>query len=431
MAVVGNSGRVGARVATILVAAGLAVPDALGQSIGPAVFVCHNVSDSIATFTVNQDGSLSFVGVYPVADAPQTIAVSPNGAHLLVAHATDDDPTAVLEVFAVNADATLTEVLATTIPDSPLGSLWVNDDIAAITQTNVGPPNFVNTYQYDPAGPSWTTADTAATGSFNTSLALHLEGTVLYTQDSLSNAVSWFGVGPLGELELLGMLGTGSTFPLELAVTSNGAFLYAAGGISNDGHSVLGFAVAPDGGLSPLGGSPYFSPGQSPAYLAVGGDDTLLFVGHGTDATVRSFTIDPRAGTLTATGAVFDVGLQGTVGDVVVLGDLLLVTDESTAVDGISGVYSFQIDPDGSFAMIGSINETMGVRPEAIAAWQPTQTLGDLDGDGSVSTADLLILLSAWGPCPEPCPPTCAADLDGDCQVATSDLLILLAAWGS
>jgi hypothetical protein len=73
----------------------------------------------------------------------------------------------------------------------------------------------------------------------------------------------------------------------------------------------------------------------------------------------------------------------------------------------------------------------MGVRPEAIAAWQPTQTPGDLDGDGLVSTGDLLILLSAWGPCPKPCPPSCAADLDGDCQVATSDLLILLAAWGS
>jgi hypothetical protein len=51
---------------------------------------------------------------------------------------------------------------------------------------------------------------------------------------------------------------------------------------------------------------------------------------------------------------------------------------------------------------------------------------GDLDGDGSVTTADFLILLSSFGPCPEPCPPMCPADLSGDCLVNTADLLIML-----
>jgi hypothetical protein len=53
---------------------------------------------------------------------------------------------------------------------------------------------------------------------------------------------------------------------------------------------------------------------------------------------------------------------------------------------------------------------------------------GDLDGDGSVGTADLLQLLAAWGPCGN-CD-KCPEDLDGDCNVATSDLLILLSNWG-
>jgi hypothetical protein len=48
----------------------------------------------------------------------------------------------------------------------------------------------------------------------------------------------------------------------------------------------------------------------------------------------------------------------------------------------------------------------------------------DLDGDGSVGIADLLILLAAWGPCPG-----CPADLDGDGSVGITDLLQLLAAW--
>jgi hypothetical protein len=42
---------------------------------------------------------------------------------------------------------------------------------------------------------------------------------------------------------------------------------------------------------------------------------------------------------------------------------------------------------------------------------------------------DLLALLGAWGPCPSPCPPVCAADLNGDCTVGMPDLLILLPFW--
>ena len=55
--------------------------------------------------------------------------------------------------------------------------------------------------------------------------------------------------------------------------------------------------------------------------------------------------------------------------------------------------------------------------------------VGDLDGDGAVGITDLLALLSAWGPCPDP-PETCPADLDGDSAVGITDFLILLANWG-
>lgn len=54
--------------------------------------------------------------------------------------------------------------------------------------------------------------------------------------------------------------------------------------------------------------------------------------------------------------------------------------------------------------------------------------LADLDGDGVVDSADLGILLSAWGECP-PAPTSCPADLDGDGEVGASDLGRMLAAW--
>jgi hypothetical protein len=53
---------------------------------------------------------------------------------------------------------------------------------------------------------------------------------------------------------------------------------------------------------------------------------------------------------------------------------------------------------------------------------------GDLDGDGTVTAADMGLLLDAWGPCPGP--GSCAADLDGDGTVGIVDLLELLTNWG-
>ena len=57
------------------------------------------------------------------------------------------------------------------------------------------------------------------------------------------------------------------------------------------------------------------------------------------------------------------------------------------------------------------------------------EAMGDLNGDGRVGTADLLILLGAWGECADPCPPACTGDLDGDCRVGVMDLLGLLTNW--
>lgn len=54
---------------------------------------------------------------------------------------------------------------------------------------------------------------------------------------------------------------------------------------------------------------------------------------------------------------------------------------------------------------------------------------GDLDGDGAVGVADLVILLGEWGSCPAQ-PDACPADIDLDDIVGITDLLILLANWG-
>jgi phospholipase/lecithinase/hemolysin len=56
----------------------------------------------------------------------------------------------------------------------------------------------------------------------------------------------------------------------------------------------------------------------------------------------------------------------------------------------------------------------------------PAGVPGDVNGDWLVGFDDLLLVLSAWGPCAGACP----EDLDGDGAVGFDDLLIVLANWG-
>lgn len=65
------------------------------------------------------------------------------------------------------------------------------------------------------------------------------------------------------------------------------------------------------------------------------------------------------------------------------------------------------------------------IMPDALLEYD---ALGDLNGDGAIAFADLLALLSAWGPCAG-APAACLADLDGNGAVTFADLLILLASW--
>jgi hypothetical protein len=72
-----------------------------------------------------------------------------------------------------------------------------------------------------------------------------------------------------------------------------------------------------------------------------------------------------------------------------------------------------------------------GVRPVTLTPEPRLEyfALGDLDGNGVVDTADLLIVLAEWGPCPDP-PDPCPGDVNGDGVVDTEDLLAVLGNWG-
>ena len=57
------------------------------------------------------------------------------------------------------------------------------------------------------------------------------------------------------------------------------------------------------------------------------------------------------------------------------------------------------------------------------------ETPGDLNGDGVVSVADLLVVIVNWGPCPGG-EPFCPGDLDGNGAVGVADLVFVITNWG-
>ncbi|MCH7848925.1 MAG: PKD domain-containing protein [Planctomycetes bacterium] len=84
---------------------------------------------------------------------------------------------------------------------------------------------------------------------------------------------------------------------------------------------------------------------------------------------------------------------------------------------------------DASTAIIGAPRgDDQGLDSGFAYVFNLTPVLGDVNCDGSVGVADLLILLGSWGACGD-CK-DCPADLDGDCVVGVPDLLILLGNWG-
>ncbi len=387
----------------------------LAQSARPAIFVANNgnLEGSVSSFIVEADGSLTFTdrvvtgsrsGISQPCPGCNTYAIdiSPDGRFLATCHAAGDAAEN-FTVYAVAPDATLSVVETLTLPQGGLDAAWVRDDLLAVCITDIGGPNELRLYHWDADAAQLTLADTDSAGSFLTSLAVHPTGRWVLCNDSFGDRIRVFEIdadqAALVQNLPIGVYGT------SLAFSPGGDFAYASGGISAGGHAFAGFSFDDSSGtLTQLPGSPFTSPGQSPKGFAFSPDGSLLFVSHGTDATIRSFSLD-QSGIPTSLGTSFDVGTQGTLQGMDTLDGLLLAMDSS------DGAFSFGVDPvtGALIPVAGSPVPTQGISPNDVAAWSAQSAcVADFTGDGKLNFFDVSAFVNAFA-AHDP-----AADLTGE-----------------
>ncbi len=398
---------------------------AAAQPDEPTLFVAHyhGGGATVASFIINADGTLTQADNEPSGIWSDSIAISPDGSTLCVGNpAGTSDGLATSDyayLFNINSDSTLSQIGSVVIPESPLAMTWLDNDTIAILNSDLS-NSIINTYDVDLEVPTLTLVDTEATGGFATNFANDRSRSVLFTQDSFSNTIFRYAYDEAGNLSASGSVSQGS-YALDVTLSADSRFLYSAGGISSDRNKVTGYAVNEASNPVPLmalPGSPYISAGNSPANIAIMPAGDYLFVGHGTDATVRGFAIDNEDGSLTPTSAFYDVGGQGSIGDMTTYQDLLFVTDDwldSSSDD--RGVLVFQIDAAGNMTQVGPKYDTGTPRPEGdLVVWAPgaPACLADTNGDGMLSPADF----SAWVAAFNAMAPQCDQNNDGACSPA-------------
>ena len=375
-----NPLRAATAAAAVLSAAALAA----GQALDPAVFTVSTGGDALYSQVLGDDGTLTNVDRVPTGNAPQSIALSPDGAILAVGHGTQNDVVEELRLYRVNPDATFTALTQTLIGDSPLDLAWLNNDVLAATATDFG-ASPITTYRYDRAADSIAAVDSFNPGSFAASLAVG--GGFLFTETSFqspNNSVVSRRFDADGNLSGGGsaLVGTGSSFAVDLAATDDGRFLYGAGGISgpND-DEIYAFSVDPsDGSITAI--QTLFTGRRAPAELALSPDGSTLYASfngttNGTGVVV-GYAVDPMTGELTETGNVAVLGDRGDANAIDALPGFVFNLDGFGA-DSTRGVEVIEVADDGMIRPLATFALSDGSTPDALAVWrgipEPTAAL--------------------------------------------------------
>ncbi len=152
-------------------------------------------------------------------------------------------------------------------------------------------------------------------------------------------------------------------------------------------------------------------------------DETLHF--SGPSGSIHSGTIVTRD--VAGAGDSWTISVEGSHPGQVVLG---LRSDETESSDVDIEIPFLVLVPaarEKEFQAVVVVRRGTHIVSTTEISIHRTRDLADLNADDAVNSADLTVLLAAWGRCARAS--DCLADLDGDGWVDGRDLSALVAAW--
>lgn len=301
-------------------------PNVGGSSVvaaGQHLYVTNSVTNSVAAFDINADGSLSTIPGSPfptVGTRPNGIAASADGTRLFVADLITNN----VSVFDIASNGALSLVLG-----APFGVAAAPLDAAIDSTTSrlfMSHTGSVGVYNIALDGSLAAVAGSPfAAGTNVRGLSLDSSASRLYVANSADDTVSGFSVGGGGALSAI----AGSPFatgdsPTDTLVHPTLDVLYVANDVSND---VSAYSInSGTGALTPLAGSPFAAGSNGTAGLAIDVASRRLFTANGgtNGSPGRSVSVFDIAtdGSLTAVpGSPFSTGVAtGSPSSIAVVG---------------------------------------------------------------------------------------------------------------
>jgi 6-phosphogluconolactonase (cycloisomerase 2 family) len=271
------------------------------------LYATNALSNTIAAFDINLDGSLSTIPGSPfptLGTRPNGIAINAAGTRLFVAHFNTGN----VAVFNIASNGALTHVsgspfaLGTGSPldlaiDSVNSILFASHQVAGVGVYTIGVGGSLTPIVGSPF---------AAGGFDERGLATNAASTRLYIADRDVNSVSAYTIGGGGTLTAVG----GSPFaagtaPVEALVHPSLSVLYVSNESSND---ISTYDIGGGGGLTPKGGSPFASGGTGTAGMAIDDISDRLFAVNHTSLDVSVFDIDGSGNLTAVAGSPFTTG---------------------------------------------------------------------------------------------------------------------------
>lgn len=298
--------------------AGCSSANRAGTSGTSNLYVTAQANTTISAYTVTQStGALTSIGnALGTGSVPSAIAVTPSGNALFVANSGSNS----ISSYSINADASLTATSATTPTGNTPTALAIDPGgkflfAANRASSSISVFSINGTGLTAVAGSPFTTIPVGLSYPYGTvpaAVTVSHSGNFLYVANQLANFVSAFAINSTsGALTPLAVpfYDDGQVSPSGLAITPNGAFLYVANAGANS-NNISAYAIcdsvvnscanpnAPDGTLSAVTGSP-FPAGLGPVAIAFDPGFNFAYVVDKGSNTISQYSYGPGSGVLT------------------------------------------------------------------------------------------------------------------------------------